>query len=102
MLDHYSFSDPSIAAYNYLKFRPLTWWLINSSIHYQNRLRLSDHERLHEGAELQIVERRVQEPSDEDIAVIREMNLAPQFRGSYSLEDLGARSVLLVGRRSYA
>ena len=50
MQDHYSFFDPGISAFNFLKFSEPTWSLINSSVHYQNRLRASDFRRLHEDA----------------------------------------------------
>jgi len=40
--DHYSHADPSITAYNYLRFSEAAWRLLNPSIHYQNRLRTPD------------------------------------------------------------
>lgn len=40
--DHYAHADPSITAYNYLRYGEFAWSLMSPGIHYQNRLRTPD------------------------------------------------------------
>jgi len=44
--DHYSYFDPSITAFNYLKFTPSQWKYLNSPLAWQNRMRISDYRAL--------------------------------------------------------
>ncbi|MGH3098347.1 MAG: class I SAM-dependent methyltransferase [Streptosporangiales bacterium] len=41
--DHYAQVDPSITQFNFLRYSPGRWRLFNNSLHYQNRLRISDY-----------------------------------------------------------
>lgn len=43
MTDHYSIFDKGISRYNFLKFSPAVWMLVNSPLHFQNRLRYPDY-----------------------------------------------------------
>ncbi len=97
MQDHYSFMDLSISVYNYLKFSDSTWRIINSPIHYQNRLRCSDHEALFLAAGFDICERRLQGPSAEDEQTLAGIQLARRFTG-YETDDLGVRAATFVAR----
>lgn len=96
--DIYSYFDPSISRYNFLKFSDRAWGLANSGLHYQNRLRLSDYLEMIDAAGLEIVDKTIEEPTPEDLAELRSLSLAPRFRG-YSLETLGAKNAHLVAQR---
>ena len=66
--DHYSWFDPSIGKYNFLRFSDRAWALINSSVHYQNRLRQSDYSAMLERTDLEQVYRHLDRPTAEDLA----------------------------------
>jgi len=44
--DHYSYADPAITAYNFLRYRPGAWRVFNPPLHYQSRLRHTDYAAL--------------------------------------------------------
>ncbi len=46
MNDHFSHIDHSISKYNYLKFSAAQWKLIDNNLQPQNRLRISDFEKI--------------------------------------------------------
>jgi SAM-dependent methyltransferase len=96
--DHYHWFDNSISVYNYLKFSDRAWSLINSRIHYQNRLRQSDQLSLAKHSGLEVVAAVVQEPTVEDFGALARVRLAPRFRG-YEKRDLAIRSVHLILRK---
>lgn len=48
LADHYAYIDPSITFYNFLQYSDSQWVRYNNSLHYQNRLRIDDYERIHE------------------------------------------------------
>jgi len=97
--DIYSYFDSSISKYNYLKFSDRVWGLANSGLHHQSRLRLSDYLEMIGAAGLEIVDRTVEEPTEEDLAELRLLPLAPRFRDGYSPEALGAKNAHLVAQR---
>ena len=55
-LDHYSYFDKKISAYNYLQYSDATWALFNPALHYQNRLRHRDYLDLFYAAGFEVVE----------------------------------------------
>ncbi len=55
MRDHFSYADPRVSPYSFLRYSPRAWRLLNSRLLYQNRLRLSDHLRLIEAAGFEVV-----------------------------------------------
>lgn len=95
MKDHYSYGDRSISPFNFLKFSDSTWRLVNSSLHFQNRLRYPDYRELVEGAGLEILADEHGEPSPEDLEVVDALPLAARFQG-YGDRDLAVREVHLV------
>ena len=98
MRDHYSYFDATISPYNFLKFSERAWSLVNCSLHYQNRLRYPDYLRLVEEAGLALVAETVARASPADLETLRQLPLAESFSARYSLEDLGAQSLVLVAR----
>jgi hypothetical protein len=96
MQDHYSFFDSSISAFNYLKFSDATWRLINSPLHFQNRLRITDYRELVANAGLNSLAEVFKPPSAEDLATIDGMSLSKRFRAGYAREDLAVRAAQLI------
>jgi SAM-dependent methyltransferase len=96
--DHYSYFDPSLSHYNFLRFSDRTWRLVNSPLHFQNRLRAPDYLRLVHDARLEIVTETPSGPGAEGLAELRGLPLAPRFRG-YSLEQLGVGTLSFVARK---
>jgi SAM-dependent methyltransferase len=97
MQDHYSYFDGSLSRYNFLRFSDRAWSAVNSPLHFQNRLRYPDYVRLVREAGFEIVAERLSRPTADDLAVLRELDLAPRFRG-YALEELGVKTLGLVAR----
>lgn len=95
--DHYADFDPSVSVYNYLRFSDRAWGAVNSSLHFQNRLRLSDHLALFEIAGLEIVDVESAPVSAADREALADVKLARRFR-SYDPEDLAVRTALVVAR----
>ncbi len=62
--DHYSYFDRSISRYNFLRFSEGTWALVNSPIHFQNRLRAPDYLRLVRDAGFELVLERPSGPDE--------------------------------------
>jgi SAM-dependent methyltransferase len=96
--DHYSYVDRSVSRYNYLRFSERAWRLANSSVHFQNRLRYPDYVRLAREAGLEVVSESLSRPSADDLEALRAIPLAPRFKGRYSLEELGVKTVAMVAR----
>jgi SAM-dependent methyltransferase len=96
--DHYSYFDPTISAYNFLRHSDQTWRFFSSSLHYQNRLRHPDYVRAMQDARFEVVEEDRVEGSADDLQTIRRLPLAPRFR-TYGLAELAIRSSVLVMRK---
>jgi SAM-dependent methyltransferase len=97
--DHYSYFDPSITRYNFLRFSDRAWSLVNSPLHYQNRLRSPDYLRLVREAGFEVVAERPSGPSAEGLEQLVSLPLAPRFR-PYTPEELGVTILSFVARRS--
>ncbi len=53
--DHYAYFDRSLSRYNFLRFPERTWALVNSPLHFQNRLRAPEYLCLVREAGLELV-----------------------------------------------
>ena len=93
--DHYAYFDSSLSRYNFLRFSEQTWALVNSPLHYQNRLRAPEYLRLVREARLDLVVENPSGPSEEGRAELRALPLAERFRG-YSEEELGVTILSFV------
>ncbi|MBM4370704.1 MAG: class I SAM-dependent methyltransferase [Deltaproteobacteria bacterium] len=80
--DHYSYFDKRITPYNFYCFDDAAWERYNTTLLFQNRLRVSDFQRLFEEAGFQVTERRDERPHAEQL---RGLPLAPRFR-AYPVE----------------
>ena len=96
--DHYAYFDRTLSRYNFLRFSDRAWSLVNSPLHFQNRLRAPDYLLLVNEAGLDLVVERPSGPSEEGLAELRSLPLADRFRG-YAPEELGVTVLSFVARR---
>ncbi len=84
MNDHYTYFDPSVTAFNYMRYTDAQWWWFNNALQYQNRLRMIDYRSLHTQAGFEVVasEHRLGNPDHLDA-----VPLAEQFK-HYDRENL--------------
>ncbi len=99
MQDHAAYSDPNVSIYDFLRFSDRAWGWITSPLSYLNRLRLSDYRRLFREAGLDVVTEDVARPTEQQLAELDRVELAPRFR-AYARDDLAARHLEVVLRRS--
>lgn len=97
--DHYSYFDGSLSKYHFLRFSDPAWAVVNSPLHYQNRLRAPEYLRLVRDAGFDLVAERPSRPNEKGRAELEAMPLAKRFRG-YSVEDLGVTILGFVARPS--
>jgi hypothetical protein len=95
--DHYSYFDPSLSRYNFLRFSDRAWSLANSPIHFQNRLRSSEYIELVRNAGFEVVRERTSGPNENGRAELAELPLAERFRGM-PVDDLGVTILSFVAR----
>jgi SAM-dependent methyltransferase len=97
MKDHYAYFDGSLHPFHFLTVPEPLWWVVNPPLHYQNRLRLPEYERLFAAAGLRVIDRFVKWPTDAEREQLERLPLARRFRRTgYSLAELGAKQVRLV------
>lgn len=97
--DHYSYFDRSLSPYNFLRYSDRAWWLFNSRLLYQNRLRRPDYLRAFVDAGFEVVSETPSRPDDGELTTLGELELAPRFR-SYPLEELSVTALVVVARPS--
>src|SRR5436190_12416689 len=82
--DHYAYFDSSLSRYHFLRFSDRAWGLVNSPLHFQNRLREPDYLRLVRESGLEVVSWTPSGPSAEGLAELEALELAPRFRNGYT------------------
>lgn len=95
MSDHFAHLDKSITIYNFLKYTDAEWNLIDNSVQPQNRLRLSDYQKLFTKAGFQILEEISRPGSIEDLKGIK---LAQKYR-SYTESGLATSHSLIIASK---
>jgi SAM-dependent methyltransferase len=95
--DHYAYFDRSLSRYNFLRFSDRTWALVNSPIHFQNRLRAPEYLRLVRDAGFDLVVDNPSGPSEQGRAELERLPLAEPFR-VYPPEELGVTILSFVAR----
>ena len=96
--DHYAYFDRSLSKYNFLRYSDRAWSVVNSPLHFQNRLRSPDYLRLLREAGLELVVERPSGPSEEGREELRALPLAERFRNGYTREELGVTVLSFVAR----
>ncbi|HLX31808.1 MAG TPA: class I SAM-dependent methyltransferase [Gaiellaceae bacterium] len=95
--DHYSYFDRSISRYHFLRYSDPVWAVIDSPLHFQNRLRAPDYLRLVREAGFEVVGENPSGPNEQGREELRTMRLAERFRG-YSVDELGVTILSFVAR----
>ncbi|MGH8611014.1 MAG: class I SAM-dependent methyltransferase [Gammaproteobacteria bacterium] len=90
--DEYAYFDRRITPFNFLRFSPRAWRLIDNDMIPHNRLRLTDFRRLIGEAGFCITEERVVRGNEADLAGVP---LAPEFH-AHPKDDLLALDAWLV------
>jgi SAM-dependent methyltransferase len=96
--DHYAYFDRSLSRYHFLRFSDRAWKLVNSPLHYQNRLRAPEYLRLAREAGLELVVEKPSGPSLEGVRELESLPIAPRFR-RFPPEELGVTILSFVARR---
>ena len=97
--DHYSYFDRSISRYNFLRFSDRAWRLVNSPIHFQNRLRAPDYLWLVRDAGFELVVERPSGPDEDGLQQLEALRLAEPFRNGYTPQELGVTVLSFIARR---
>lgn len=97
--DHYAHADASITSVNFLKYGPRQWKLYSPALHFQNRLRHSDHVARIANAGFEIVVEHASPGNDADRALVASSRLHAAFFDR-DPEDLIAREGHIVARRA--
>jgi SAM-dependent methyltransferase len=95
--DHYSYFDRGLSPYNFLRYSDRKWRAFDSRLLYQNRLRRPDYLRAFAAAGFEIVEEFPSSGDEPALASLRELELAPRFRG-YAFDDLAVTALVVVAR----
>jgi SAM-dependent methyltransferase len=93
--DHYSYFDSNITPYNFLRYSERVWRRYNPSLHYQNRLRHSDYERLFRESGFRLLDVQPAPVGDADLSALRSVPLASRF-AEYAATDLAVRDARFV------
>jgi len=91
MNDHYAYFDKSINVYNFLSFSSNTWQLINSSVHYQNRLRHRDYLEIYKECGFEVIHEELKLPDQRHTEYLNNIKVSKDFAG-YTRDELGIRS----------
>ncbi len=89
--DHYANFDKTISPHNFLKFSDFTWRIFNNSVHFQNRLRISDFKKIQREAGFGVV----MEETAKTGVDIKDVALAERFRDYPESELLATHSWLV-------
>ena len=92
--DHFAHLDRGITIYNFLKYSPQKWALIDNSVQPQNRLRWPDYRAMYAKIGLKIVEESVR-PGD--LAALRTVERAADFQ-KYSEAEAAISHGYLVSK----
>lgn len=90
--DHYSYGDPTVGGFAFLRYGSRAWHLWNPPSHFQSRLRHSDYVRSFEAAGFDLVMADHPDPLIEQLGVVD-----PEFRG-YSAIDLSIPEAWFVAK----
>lgn len=92
MSDHFAHFDNNITIYNFLRFEPWQWRIIDNSVQPQNRLRLKDYEGMYSQLAIpcQVINIRKGEPG-----VVKNLRLAKNY-ADVNPDDLAVSHCQLV------
>ncbi len=96
--DHYAHVDPTISSVNFLVYGPLHWRLYSPPLHFQNRLRHSDHLAKLAAAGFEILSAELTPGDERDKALVCSGRLHGTYQGR-DVEDLTTREAHIVARK---
>jgi len=97
--DHWSFFDPRLTIYHFLKYGDAAWKLLNPRIHYQNRLRHIDYGNILRDSGLTILKQEAAGPDQVEQQAFRNTRLAPRYRTAYAEDELWTKRGVFVLRK---
>lgn len=95
MSDHFAHLDDSITIYNYLRFSEKQWRRIDNSVQPQNRLRMSDYEKMYTEYNIEILEKEIRPGSIDDL---RKVQLDAAYT-DYDKKDVAISHVHIVSSK---
>ena len=96
MSDHFAHMDSSISIYNFLRFTPRQWALIDNEIQPQNRWRLQQYRELYEQLGIPFVESKLR-PGD--LQLVAQIPLAEPFASMSAAEVAISHGYLLSTKK---
>jgi SAM-dependent methyltransferase len=93
--DHFSYFEPSLSPYNFLRFSDRTFSIVNPVLQWQSRLRAPEYRSLAEEAGLSVLLDECEPGLPEDVGRVDVQRLGRRFQ-RFTLEELTARTVHLV------
>jgi hypothetical protein len=94
MSDHFAHLDKSITIYNFLQFTDKQWEWIDNSIQPQNRLRLSEYQKIYQQVGLTINETYNREGN---LELLRSVKLSDNYK-DFDEKDLAVSHSLLISK----
>lgn len=95
MNDHYHYTDPTVSVHNFLRYPEWAWRLLNPGLSWQSRLRHPQYLELFAQTGYAVIDETPNLPTDDELAALRGMRVAPEFR-RFSLLELGTKATHLV------
>lgn len=96
--DHWAYSGSGQSIHGFLAHDPLCWKFLNPPIHFQNRLRSTDHIHLFRKSGFLNFHSKVDEATPEQLSRLEQPgSIHPSQRRNLSLEEIGAREIRLIG-----
>jgi SAM-dependent methyltransferase len=93
--DHFSYFEPSLSPYSFLRFSDRAFAVVNPKLQWQSRLRGPEYRALAEAAGFEVLLESDEPGRPEHIEALRGLRVAKRFR-SFSVEELAVRTVHLV------
>jgi SAM-dependent methyltransferase len=94
--DHYSYCDPRVTHYNFLKYSENHWEHYNPPLHFQNRLRHRDYRELIVKSGFEIATEAPMEIADSDLRILENLAIDRSFSSRYSISELAVRGAQLT------
>ena len=94
--DHFAHFDKSISIYNFLKFSPSQWKMIDNSIQPQNRLRWPDYLKMYSTLNIPVSNTQIRGGGIDEVKAV---TLDPTYH-TYSLQDLAISHGYIVSDMS--
>lgn len=98
--DHWAYVDSRLSHYNYLKYSPSKWKLLNPSLNYQNRLRHKDYLELFESAGFKMKLVLPTYPTPEQKDAFNNLKINEYFTNKYSTEELEILGSIFISTKS--